>query len=232
LRKADKQNKQLSKSKRRKRSPNFKKMILASRRWKKAQKQVSNLNRKVANQRQNWVHQETTRIISGNSTVVTEKLEVKKMSAKAKKGKRKKQKAGLNKSILDVGMGMIKDALKAKLSDIGGLFVEVPTRTVKPSQTCPKCGHQKKKNLSQRQHVCYNCGYHQQRDIASAEVMLLWYSNNLQGLGTNLLDADDSSSISGTRKRKSAGSMKQLGCAKRQKFCSTGGDVETPPSTK
>jgi putative transposase len=232
LRKADKQNKQLSKSKRRKRSPNFKKMILASRRWKKAQKQVSNLNRKVANQRQNWVHQETTRIISGNSTVVTEKLEVKKMSAKAKKGKRKKQKAGLNKSILDVGMGMIKDALKAKLSDIGGLFVEVPTRTVKPSQTCPKCGHQEKKNLSQRQHVCYNCGYHQQRDIASAEVMLLWYSNNLQGLGTNLLDADDSSSISGTRKRKSAGSMKQLGCAKRQKFCSTGGDVETPPSTK
>ena len=38
------------------------------------------------------------------------------MSAKAKKGKRKKQKAGLNKSILDVGMGMIKSALKAKLS--------------------------------------------------------------------------------------------------------------------
>ena len=54
----------------------------------------------------------------------------------------------------------------------------------------------------------------------------------LQGLGTNLLDADDSSSISGTRKRKSAGSMKQLGRAKRQKSCSTGGDVETPPSTK
>lgn len=85
LRKADKQNKRLNKAKRRKRSPNFKKMILASRRWKKAQKQVSKLNRKVANQRQNWVHQETTRIISGNSTVVTEKLEVKKMSAKAKK---------------------------------------------------------------------------------------------------------------------------------------------------
>jgi putative transposase len=194
LRKADKENKRLSKVKRRKRSPNFKKKIKASRRWKKAQRQVSKLNRKVANQRQNWVHQETTRIIGSNSTVVTEKLEVKKMSAKARKGKRKKQKTGLNKSILDVGMGMIKDALKAKLSDVGGLFVEVPTRTVKPSQTCPKCKHQEKKTLDQRIHVCKNCGYHQQRDIASAEVMLLWYLDNLQGLGTNLSDADDSSS--------------------------------------
>ncbi len=89
LRKADKENKRLSKVKRRKRSPNFKNKIKASRRWKKAQKQVSKLNRKVANQRQNWVHQETTRIISSNSTVVTEKLEVKNISTKAKIGKRR-----------------------------------------------------------------------------------------------------------------------------------------------
>jgi putative transposase len=232
FRKAEQKNKQLGKAKRRKRSPNFKKKVKASRRWKKVQKLVSKLSRKVANQRQNFVHQETTRIISGNSTVVTEKLEVKNMSAKAKKGKRKKQKAGLNKSILDVGMGMIKSALKAKLSDIGGLFVEVPTRKVKPSQTCPKCGHQEKKTLDQRTHVCNNCGYTQQRDIAAAEVMLLWHSNNLQGLGTSLSDVDDSSSTSNTSKRKNAGSMKQLGRVKRQKSQLTDGDVETPSSTK
>jgi putative transposase len=232
LRQAEQTIKHLSKGKRRKRSPNFKKKVKASRRWKKSQRQVSKLNRKVANQRQNFVHQETTRIISGNSTVVTEKLEVKNILAKAKQGKRKKQKAGLNKSILDVGMGMIKDALKAKLSDIDGLFVEVPTRKVKPSQTCPKCGHQEKKTLGQRIHACNNCGYTQQRDIASAEVMLLWYSNNLQGLGTNLLDVDDSSSTSNTGKLSHAGSMKQLGRAKRQKSQLTDGDVETPSSTK
>jgi putative transposase len=230
LRKAEQKIKQLSKGKRRKRSPNLKKKTKASRRWKKTQKLVSKLSRKVANQRQNFVHQETTRIISGNSTVVTEKLGVKNMTAKAKKGKRKKQKAGLNKSILDVGMGMIKDALKAKLSDIDGLFVEVPTMKVRPSQTCPKCGYQEKKTLDQRTHVCNNCGYTQQRDIASAEVMLLWYSNNLQGLGTSLKDVDDSSSTS--RTRKTAGSMKQLGRVKRQKSQLTDGDVETPSSTK
>jgi putative transposase len=247
FRSSEKRNKQLGKAKRRKRSPNFKKKIKASRRWKKVQKLVSKLSRKVANQRQNFVHQETTRIISGNSTVVTEKLEVKNMSAKVKKrkqcggcasalvckkGKRKKQKAGLNKSILDVGMGMIKQSLKAKLADTDGLFVEVPTRKVKPSQTCPKCGHQEKKELSQRIHVCNNCGYTQQRDIASAEVMLLWHSNNLQVLGTSILDADDCSSTSNTGKRKQAGSMKQLGQMKRQKSVLTELDVETSSSTK
>jgi putative transposase len=235
FRKAEHIQKRLGKAKRRKRSPNFKKKVKASRRWKAVQKKVSKLNRKVANQRQNWVHHETTRIVSGNSTVVTEELEVKRMSAKAYNGKRKRQKAGLNKSILDVGMGMIRSSLKAKLDDVGGVFVEVPTRKVKPSQTCPKCGHQEKKELSERQHVCKNCGYSQQRDIASASVMLLWHSKNLQGLGTSLLDVDDSSSTSGTRKRKSAGSMKQLGQAKRRKSQAEIanndlGNVETPSS--
>ncbi|MEB3217515.1 MAG: transposase [Nostocales cyanobacterium 94392] len=230
FRKAEQKNKKLGKSKRRKRAPNKKKKIKASRRWKKIQKLISKLYRKVANQRQNFVHQETTRIISGNSTVVSEKLEVKKISAKAKKGKRRKPIAGLNKSILDVGMGMIKDALKAKLADIGGLFVEVPTRKVKPSQTCPKCGYQEKKSLEQRIHVCNNCGYTQQRDIASAEVMLLWHLENLPGLGTSLVDVEDCSSTS--RTRKTAGNMKQRGSLKRQKSNLTGLDVETSPSTK
>lgn len=236
FRKAEHIQKRLGKAKRRKRSPNFPKKVKASRRWKAAQKQVSQLNKKVANQRQNWVHHETTRIVSGNSTVVTEELEVKKMSAKAKKGKGKKQKAGLNKSILDVGMGMIRGFLKTKLDDVGGLFVQVPTPKVKPSQTCPKCEHQEKKELSERQHLCKNCGYSQQRDIASAEVMLFWYSTNLPGLGTSLVDVDDSISTSkNTRQRKSAGSMKQMGQAKRRKSqvenaANDLGNVETPCS--
>jgi putative transposase len=199
FRKAEQKIKQLSKGERLRRLPNFKKKQKASRRWKKVQKQISKLYRKVANQRQDWVHQETARIISCNSTVVTKKLEVKNMSAKAKKGKRKKQKTGLNKSILDVGMGMVRQSLKAKLDDICGMFSEAPTKKIKPSQTCPKCGHQEKKTLHQRVHICSNCKYTQQRDIASCEVLLLWYSNKLPGFGTNLEDADTSSSTSRTR---------------------------------
>ncbi|MHC5719921.1 MAG: transposase, partial [Nostoc sp.] len=100
LRNAEHLIKKASKDKRRKRAPNRKKRILASRRFKKAQASVSKLTRKVGLQRQNWVHQVATQITSSNSMVATEKLEVKNMTAKAKKGKRKKQKVGLNKSIL------------------------------------------------------------------------------------------------------------------------------------
>jgi putative transposase len=222
LRNAEKLIKKASKAKRRKQAPNRKKFRKASRRWKKAQAKVSNLTRKVANQRQNWVHQE---IVSGNSFVATEKLEVKNMTSKANRGKRKKQKAGLNKSILDVGFGMLRSTIKYKVEQIAGVFVEVPTKKVKPSQTCPKCGHQHKKTLDIRVHNCAVCGYQQDRDIAAAEVMLYWAKGNLTELGTSFVDADVTGSTSRTRKQ--AGSMKQLGQKKRQKPKSTGLVSET-----
>ncbi len=235
LRQAEPKIKKASKEKRRKRAPNSKKKIKASRRWKKAQNKVSKLTRKVANQRQNWVHQVAAEIVSGNSFVATEKLEVRNMISIAKKGKRKKQKAGLNKSILDVGFGMLRSAIKYKVEQIGGLFIEVPTKKVKPSQTCPKCGHQHKKTLDIRVHECGVCRYVQDRDLAAAEVMLYWAKGTLPGLGTSLVDAESSGSTSCTKARKQAGSMKQLGAKKRQKSVEVSAnnelrDVETHSS--
>lgn len=90
LRKAEKQIKHASIAKRRKRTPNYKKKVKASRRWKKAAQRVSKLTRRVASQRQNWVHQVATEIASSNRLVATEKLEVKKMARKGKKRKRQK----------------------------------------------------------------------------------------------------------------------------------------------
>ena len=233
LRNAEHLIKKASKEKRRKRQPNRKKKTLASRRWKKAAIKVSKLKRKVANQRQNWVHQVAAQITSSSSMVATEKLEVKNMTRKAKKGKRKKQKAGLNKSILDVGFGMLRSTIKYKVEQTGGVFIEVPTRQVKPSQTCPKCGNQHKKTLGIRVHECGVCSYRQDRDIAAAEVMLYWAKGTLPGLGTSLADADLASSTSRTRKQ--AGSMRQLGEKKRQKSQSNCAknkleDVETSSS--
>ncbi|MCC5627884.1 transposase [Nostoc sphaeroides CHAB 2801] len=217
LRNAEHLIKKASKDKRRKRAPNRKKKIKASRRFKKAQLKVSKLNRKVANQRQNWVHQVATQITRSNSMVATETLVVKNMTSKPKKGSSHKQKAGLNKSILDVGFGMLRNAIKYKVEQIGGVFIEVPTRLVKPSQTCPKCGHQHKKTLDIRVHECGVCSYRQDRDIAAAQVMLYWSKGNLPGSGTVLADAESSSSTSSTKARKQAGSMRQLGAKKRQK---------------
>lgn len=234
LRKAEAKIKQLSLRKRRKVAPHRRKKQKASSRWKKAQAQISKVTRKVANQRQDWVHKVAVDIVSSNSFIATEKLEVAQMTRKAKKGKRKKQKAGLNKSILDVGMGMLRQAIEYKVLEACGVFIEVPTKSVKPSQTCPGCGHQHKKTLDERVHQCKVCGFTMDRDLAAALVMLLWAQDKLPGFGTSLADADAPRSTSKTRERKQAGSMKQLGQMKRQKSATepTGQDVETRPSTK
>lgn len=164
----------VSKAKRRKVKPDFKRKIKASKRWKKANKKVASLQRKVASQRQNWVHKVAAEIVSSNSLVATEKLNIKGMTRKPKKGsKRKRQKTGRNRSMLDVGIGALRSAIEYKLPEAGGIFIEVPTQKVKPSQTCPQCGSQKKKELSERVHNC-PCGLTIDRDVAAAIVMLNW----------------------------------------------------------
>ncbi len=200
----------LAKKSRRKRAPNWKKRIRPSRRWKKSNKAVSKIQAKVARQRQDWQHKVASEIVSCNSFVATEKLNLKNLTRKAKKGsKRKKQKTGLNRNLLDVGIGNLKSLIKYKVTEAGGIYIEVPTHKLAPSQTCPGCGIKRKKDLSERFHVC-DCGIPQplDRDVAAAQVML----NYARGLGTNLLqDAESSTSVS-------CGSMRKVEAKKRQKL--------------
>jgi putative transposase len=123
--------------------------------------------------------------------------------------KRKRQKTGLNRSILDVGFGMLRQAIKYKVIEAGGVFVDVPTRKVKPSQTCPQCNRQQQKTLDERIHQCA-CGCTLDRDVASALVCL----NYARGLGTNLLDGDGSALPKSLR---SCGGFRQQNQMKRQK---------------
>ena len=112
------------------------------------------------------MHQVAAEIVGSNSLVATEKLNIKNMTRKAKpSSKRKRQKTGRNRSMLDVGMGALRSAVEYKLAEAGGMFIEVPTQKVKPSQTCPNCGVQKKKELSERVHNC-PCGLKIDRDVA------------------------------------------------------------------
>jgi putative transposase len=195
----------IAKKSRRKRPPNFKKKIRASRRWKKANKAVNKVQSKVARQRQDWQHKVAVEIVSCNNFIATEKLNLKGMTRKSK-GKRKRQKSGLNRSLLDVGIGNLKSLIEYKVTEAGGFYVEIPTQKVKPSQICPSCGHQKKKTLAEREHHCEKCDYRCDRDVAAAMVML----NYARGLGRPSTDVELPSSTS-------CGSMRQLGAKKRQK---------------
>lgn len=182
-----------SKAKRRKRAPNRKAGVKASARWRKAAKKVAKLQRKVTRQRHDWMHQLTSDIVSRNSLIAGEQLNVKGMTRKAKKGsKRKQQKAGLNRSILSVGFASINAMLAYKADEAGGIYTESPTRKLKPSQRCAKCWQLTPKALSVRVHVCQHCGHTEDRDINAAQVNLAW----AQGQGTGLSSVESPSSAS------------------------------------
>ncbi|WP_019505430.1 RNA-guided endonuclease TnpB family protein [Pleurocapsa sp. PCC 7319] len=194
---------------RRKRAPNHKKRLKASRRWKKANKAVSKIRSKVARQRQDWQHKVATEIVSCNSFVATERLNLKNLTRKANKGsKRKKQKTGLNRNLLDVGIGNLKSLIEYKVTEAGGIYIEVPTRQLAPSQTCPGCGIKRKKDLSERFHVC-NCGIQQplDRDVAAAMVMLNYARG--QELSSSVVESPNPTEC---------GNMRQFGAKKRQKL--------------
>jgi putative transposase len=223
--------KKQSKKLKRKRSPNRKKGIKASNRWRKNRKRVSKLQRSCANQRKNWQHQITSDIASRYDIGVTEKLNTKRMTKKAKTNKGRKQKAGLYKSILSVGFGELNKMLTYKIEQKGGLMIILEPKKIKPSQRCPNCGkvHKKWAELSNRYHHCNNCGFDIPRDKGSVMVMYNVATNQQKGLGTSLSKRGCLSSTSRDSKRKHTGAMKQLGQMKRQKSPEKiGGETETP----
>ncbi len=209
-----------SKAKWRKRSPNHKRGVQASKRWKRAAKRVAKLQRQMRRRRHDWMHKLTSGIVGRNSLIAGERLTVKNMTRKAKKGsKRKRQKAGLNRSILSVGFASISSMLAYKSVEAGGFYLESPTHKLKPTQRCAQCWELTPKTLAERIHICSNaeCGHVEERDINAAQVNLIW----ARGQGLTSPNAESASATS-------CESMKQLAAMKRQKRQVAGS--ETPLS--
>jgi putative transposase len=221
--KSEEKIRQTAKLKRRKRPPQ--KGVKASRRWRNDNQRESKLKAKSARQRRDWQNKVTSDLARRYDIGVTEKLNIKGMTRKAK-NKGKRQKAGLNKSILSVGFGTLNQMLTYKIEAKGGLVLQLPTKTIKPSQRCPKCGavHKEWADLRNRYHVCSACGFEIGRDRGAVMVMYNVALNQQSGLGTSLVSLGCFSSTSETRH---TGSMKQLGQRKRQKSRRQA-DGETP----
>jgi putative transposase len=134
----------------------------------KAVSRLSAETRHIANCRKDFLHKTSASLVDQYGLISTETLNIKNMTANG--GAYKK---GLNRGILDTAPATFLNLLKVKAEEAGSLFVEVPTRQVKPSQTCHRCGAQRKKLLSERKHQC-DCGASCSRDENAARVMLNW----------------------------------------------------------
>lgn len=142
------------------------------RNWKKAKTKVTRIQIRIANARKDFLHKESSKAVKNHAVVCVEDLKVKNMSASAKgtiekPGLNVKQKAGLNRTILDQGWGTFRIFLGYKAPWAGGQLIAVPPRYT--SQECPECGHVAADNRkTQAVFRCVECGYTNHADTVGA----------------------------------------------------------------
>ena len=140
--------------------------------WKKLVAKISRLHHRIANIRKNFLHQISNTISKNHATVYIEDLKVGNMSKSAKgtkenPGKNIRQKAGLNRAILDQAWYEFRRQLEYKLRWRGGQLILVAPQYT--SQCCPACGHTAKENrTTQALFACVKCGYTANADVVGA----------------------------------------------------------------
>lgn len=155
-----------------------------SKRWKKAKQRLARAHRKVSNQRRDFHHKESRKLVNRYQVIVFEDLATANLSKRPKPKQDENgkylpngaaAKGGLNKSINDAGWYSFTEKVKIK-ADWGGrtvLFVN-PAYT---SQACSGCGVLRKKDLSERWHSC-ECGTELDRDHnAAINILALGHKN-------------------------------------------------------
>ncbi|WP_249938582.1 IS607 family element RNA-guided endonuclease TnpB [Streptomyces mirabilis] len=132
----------------RRRGPNRRTGQAPSRRWEKANAVRNRVHHRVANLRENHLHQATARIPAEYGTVVVEDLNVKGMVRNRR----------LSRRISDAAFGELRRQLTYKTQRHGGRLV-VADRWMPSSKTCSRCGVVKAKlPLGVRVFECDACG--------------------------------------------------------------------------
>ena len=160
-----------------------------SKSWKRACRDLRGFKSRQARQRLDQQHKLSADVAGTYAAFGMEKLTIKNMTASAagtveEPGRNVAQKAGLNREILDTAPARLMALISCKVQETGGWFLEAPTRKLKPSQTCPACGHVRKKSLKERVHTCERCSFTEPRDVASARIVYAWMLKELEGKTT------------------------------------------------
>ena len=129
--------------------------------------------------RHNALHRLTSAIVRDHGQwIAVESLNIEAMTASAAgsvacPGQKVKQKAGLNRSILDQNWGTFITQLDYKAASAGGQLVRVDPKHT--TQRCARCGGLPIKPLTLKDHWyhCSHCGYGDDRDVNAAKNVLL-----------------------------------------------------------
>lgn len=138
-------------------------MVKGSSNWNKQRIKVARIHEKITNQRNDFLHKESTKLVKENQIICIEDLNVKGMVRNHK----------LAKLISDVSWSKFFDMLEYKSAFYGTEIIKVP-RFYPSSQTCGCCGYKNSdiKNLSIREWECPVCGTYHDRDGNAAKNIL------------------------------------------------------------
>mgnify|MGYP003315854748 CR=1 FL=1 len=138
-------------------------MVKGSSNRNKQRIKVARLHRKIQNQRNDFLHKLSTKLINENQVICLETLNVKNMESNNK----------LAKNIVDASWSRFITILQYKGRWYNRIIIQVPS-SYPSSQICSTCGYQNKitKDLSIRKIVCPNCGASYDRDVNAAKNIL------------------------------------------------------------
>jgi putative transposase len=119
---------------------------------------VARVHERITNQRRDYLHKVSRRIVDENQVIVTEDLNVKGMTANH----------NLAKAVSDIGWGTLTAFIKYKAERDGKAFIKV-SRWFPSSKVCSECGYQiGEMPLDVRSWTCPLCNTHHDRDINAA----------------------------------------------------------------
>lgn len=136
------------------------KKSLKSKNRKKSRLRIAKLHEKIANQRIDFLHKLSSRLVKNFQLIAFEKLNIKAMI----KNKH------LSKSISDASWSIFFQQLKYKAEEAGVWAIEVNSKNT--TQVCSGCGAIVFKTLATRKHKCSKCILTIDRDINAARNIL------------------------------------------------------------
>lgn len=156
---------------------------------------LARIKERVANVRLDHAHQVARQIVdSAPSVIAMEALCLRSMTRSAKgsieqPGSSVRQKAGLNRAILDAGFGLLQRMIVAKAEEAGLAVVAVDPKC--SSQECSQCGHVAKESRARRRYRCVRCGFSTHADVNAALVIARRAQLAPVGRGGALAHLDD-----------------------------------------
>ena len=145
----------------------------------KARIKLAKLGHKISNQRKDFAHKLSRKLVDNNDVIVLEDINLQAMAQCLKLGK----------SVNDLGFGQFRTFLEYKslLSDT--LVIKVP-KFFASSKTCSDCGYKNTDlKLKDREWVCPECGVIHDRDLNAAYNLKNYFIKEINTVGTTGIQA-------------------------------------------